>query len=179
MRNDNLYLIVLLFAPMSLASFGGGMAIVSEVQHQAVVVQHWMTDREFMNLFAISRAAPGPGSMLVTLIGWHVAGWSGALAATAAIFLPSAILCAVLAFFWNRHREKSWLKLLERSLVPIGVGCLLAGMLTVAAIVSDSPVAIAIAAGSVCICLLRPQSHPLILMAVGAAINVVGFATTS
>lgn len=172
MRNDNLLLIALIFTPMSLASFGGGMAIVSEVQHQAVVVQNWMTEREFLNLFAIARAAPGPGSMLVTLVGWHVGGWSGALVATAAIFLPACLFAGVLAFFWNRHRQKPWLKLLERSLVPIGVGCLVAGMLTIATIVSETGIAIAIAAASVVFCLFRPQIHPLLLMAVGAAANV-------
>ena len=45
--------------------------------------------REFADFFALSRAAPGPGSMLVALIGWKIAGLTGALVATAALYLPA------------------------------------------------------------------------------------------
>ena len=53
--------LIAVFAPLSLVSIGGGPAIIAEMQHQAVTVQGWMTQREFADLFAISRAAPGPG----------------------------------------------------------------------------------------------------------------------
>ena len=65
---------------------------------------------EFIDLFALSRAAPGPVSMLITLIGWKVAGLPGASVATAALFGPSSVLCYVLARIWNAYRGKAWHK---------------------------------------------------------------------
>jgi len=75
--------LTLVFAPLSLLSIGGGAALLAEIEHQSVAVHAWTTQREFADLFAISRAAPGPGTMLSTLIGWKVAGFAGALTATA------------------------------------------------------------------------------------------------
>jgi chromate transporter len=63
------------FAPLSLLTIGGGQSVVADIQRQVVDVHHWMTAREFVDLFAISRMTPGPGSLLATLIGWHVAGF--------------------------------------------------------------------------------------------------------
>ena len=93
MRDDTLIALVLVFVPLSLLSIGGGSAIIAAIQHEAVVVRGWIDSREFINLFAIARAAPGPGTMLGTLIGWKVAGWAGAIVATLALYLPSSLLC--------------------------------------------------------------------------------------
>ncbi|TMJ67786.1 MAG: chromate transporter [Alphaproteobacteria bacterium] len=82
--------LTLVFAPLSLLSIGGGASLLAEIEHQSVGVHAWTTEREFANLFAISRAAPGPGTMLSTLIGWKVAGLAGALTATIALYLPIA-----------------------------------------------------------------------------------------
>ncbi|MEI9804123.1 MAG: chromate transporter [Pseudolabrys sp.] len=88
------------------------------IQHQVVDVHHWVTAREFVDLFALSRASPGPGTMLATLIGWHVWGWTGALLATLGLFLPSSLLCYSVVRVWNRHRGKEWHTALERGLGP-------------------------------------------------------------
>ena len=49
------------FAPLSLLTIGGGQSVVADIQRQVVDVHHWMTAREFVDLFAISRMTPGPG----------------------------------------------------------------------------------------------------------------------
>src|SRR3979409_630511 len=125
MRNlgDSLVALGLVFAPLSLLSFGGGNAVIADIAHQAIAVQGWTSEREFADLFALSRAAPGPGSMLAALIGWKAArrprapgpgsmraarsGWKaagipGALVATLAFYLPSAALVLVVVRLWGR-----------------------------------------------------------------------------
>ena len=91
MRENALWSLIVVFVPFSLVSIGGGPSIFAGIQHQSVEVYHWVTAREFVDLFAIARAAPGPGSMLVTLLGWKVAGWTGAIVATLALFVPSSL----------------------------------------------------------------------------------------
>ena len=96
--------LIFVFGPLSLLSIGGGASLLAEIEQQAVGVHHWTTQRQFADLFAISRAAPGPGTMLSALIGWKVAGWAGALTATVALYLPSSLLVYGAARMWGRWR---------------------------------------------------------------------------
>src|SRR5690242_6628716 len=105
---DSLVALAVVFAPLSLLSFGGGNAVLADIAQQSIVVRHWTSEREFADLFALSRAAPGPGSMLATLIGWRVAGIGGALVATIAFYLPSALLVFAAARLWGRWRGSFW-----------------------------------------------------------------------
>src|SRR5215217_9550669 len=100
--SDTLIALGLVFAPLSLLSFGGGNAVIADIAQQAVTVQGWTSEREFADLFALSRAAPGPGSMLAALIGWKAAGVAGAGVATLAFYAPSAILVFAAARLWDR-----------------------------------------------------------------------------
>jgi len=70
------------FALLSLLAFGGIGAVTPEIHRVAVEQLHWLSEREFVDYFAIAQGAPGPNVLFVTLIGWHVAGIAGALVAT-------------------------------------------------------------------------------------------------
>src|SRR6266446_1883773 len=89
---ETLIALAVVFVPLSLLSFGGSNAVLADIAHQSIIVHGWTSEREFADFFALSRAAPGPGSMLAALIGWKAAGIAGALVATLAFYLPSALL---------------------------------------------------------------------------------------
>jgi chromate transporter len=154
--------LILVFGPLSLFSIGGGASLLAEIEHQSVAVHHWTTHREFADLFAISRAAPGPGTMLSTLIGWKVAGWSGALTATLALYLPSSLVAFGVSKMWGRWRGSPWHGAIERGLAPIAAGLVLAGGLAVLQAAGGAAVWAA-AAVSTAVLLARPQLNPLIL----------------
>jgi chromate transporter len=170
---DNPYLtLILVFVPFSLVSIGGGASIFAGVQHQSVDVYHWITAREFVDLFALARGAPGPGSMLITLIGWKVAGFPGALVATAALFIPSSVLCYVLARVWNAHRGKTWHKALEIGLAPIGTGLILAGAIAVLRLAGASVASWILAGAAALVLVILPRTHPLLLLGTGGSLFV-------
>ena len=123
--------LVVLFVPLSLLSFGGGASILAPMHDATVIAHQWLSPREFVDYFAISRASPGPGAMMVTLVGWKVAGWSGAIVATLAMFLPSSLLCYRLAKLWNGLRGTALHTALEQGLMPIGTGLALAGAILI------------------------------------------------
>lgn len=163
--------LALVFAPLSLVSIGGGPAVLAEMQYQAVVVHNWVSQREFGDLFAISRAAPGPGALLATLIGWRAAGWLGALIVSLAFFLPSTVLVYVAARSWNRLRGSAWHAAIEEGLVPVAAGLVLAGAL--AALQSADALAWGTAL-IVAVCrLLRPKLHPLVFLGLGGIFSAV------
>ena len=93
------------FALLSLVSIGGANAVLPEIRRQIVDVQGWMNDAAFANLFAISNAAPGPNIILVSLIGWQLAGLAGLLVATLAIMIPSCSLAFFVGRAVNRWSE--------------------------------------------------------------------------
>jgi chromate transporter len=122
--------LILVFAPLSLFSFGGGQAIIADMQVQ-VVSQGWMTAPQFAELFALSRAAPGPSTLIAALIGWQVAGFVGALVGTLAIYVPSSIVMYGAVRWWHAQADSPWRGALQRGLAPIAMGLVFAGALSV------------------------------------------------
>jgi len=67
----------LVFGTASLLSFGGGNAIVPQLQLETVGTYGWLTAGQFADSFAIAQAAPGPSTLLVSLLGYDAAGLAG------------------------------------------------------------------------------------------------------
>jgi chromate transporter len=122
--------LILVFAPLSLVSFGGGQAIMADMQVQ-VVERGWMTPQQFADVFALSRAAPGPSTLIAALIGWQVAGFAGALVGTLAIYVPSSIVMYGAVRWWHARADSPWRDALQRGLAPVAMGLVFAGALTV------------------------------------------------
>jgi chromate transporter len=164
--DDVLLALFLVFVPLSLISVGGGAGILGDIQQQVVVVRGWMTAREFQDAFAISRVAPGPGILIVTLIGWHVAGLLGAITATVAVILPSSILIYALAHYWHSGKRKRWQKALSRGLAPIAAGLILASVVRLLSHADGQVVAWLVAAG-VGVAAYKAKVSQILLLAVG------------
>jgi chromate transporter len=179
MREGALLTLVAVLAPLSLVSFGGACSIYAPLQHQTVDVLQWLTPREFVDLFAIARVTPGPGSMLATLIGFKVAGLAGAAVATLALYLPSSLICFAVARVWNRYRGRPWHQPFEDGLAPIGAGLLFAGVVAVLRLGASGqlwPLSCGIAATVAATLTLRPRLHPSWLLLGGALLFVLASA---
>jgi chromate transporter len=174
MRDNPYFTLVAVFVPFSLISFGGGPSIFAGIQHQAVDVHRWVSAREFVDLFAISRGAPGPGTMLATLIGWKAAGWWGAVVATLGLFIPSSLLCYGIARVWGRYRGRRWHTAVEQGLAPIGAGLLMAGVISIFRVAEMGPMAVALAVASAGVTLFVTGIHPLVVLGTGALLFVLG-----
>jgi chromate transporter len=111
-----------LFAMLSMLAFGGGAGVIPDMQRAAVDHYHWLSAREFLDMFAISRAAPGPGSLIVLLIGLKAAGLAGAAVSFTAMFAPSCLAVHLVARYWHRAARAAWRALVERALAPVAVG---------------------------------------------------------
>jgi chromate transporter len=173
MRNDDLLItLFLIFLPLSLLSVGGGATIIAPLHQQAVVIHGWLTEQQFVEVFAISRAAPGPGSMIVPLVGWKVTGWTGALVSSIGMFLPSSILVYGVARLWNRYRGTVIHAALERGLAAVAAGLILAGTLAIFQSAGSGWLAILIAFGSAGILYWR-NINPLYLLFGGGALYAV------
>src|SRR3954453_11101849 len=111
-----------LFAMLSMLAFGGGAGVIPDMQRAAVDQHHWLTAKEFLAMFAISRAAPGPGSLIVVLIGLKAAGLAGAAVSFAAMFAPSCLAAHLVARHWHGPAQAVWRAGGERAVASIAVG---------------------------------------------------------
>jgi chromate transporter len=93
---------------LALISFGGVNTVLPALHHQAVNEQHWMTDRDFANMFALASVSPGPNFMVLTLIGYRAAGVAGALVASFALCVPTSLLAFAVVKVWDRFKTAHW-----------------------------------------------------------------------
>src|SRR5687768_1014620 len=170
MRDDPLIQLIIVIAPLSLLAIGGASAIYAPLQHQTVDVHRWVTGREFLEMFAIARVTPGPGSMITTLIGWKVAGLVGALVATLALYVPCSVLCFTVARTWNRYRGTAWHTALANGLRPIGAGLMIAGGVAILRLEGSGWLGWVVAFVVMGVLLWRELIHPMILLLGGSAV---------
>ncbi len=91
-------------------TFGGGYAMVPLIEREAVEKHHWITDEDILNILAIAESTPGPISInSATFIGYKVAGFLGAAAATLGTALPSYLIISVLSLFIMQYKQIQWL----------------------------------------------------------------------
>ncbi len=139
------------FALLSLFAIGGANAAIPEMYRIAVHLEGWLTDQQFSDLFAIAQVTPGPNVIITTLIGYQVAGMTGALVATAAMVGPTCVATYFLTKVWDRFRDAPLRVAIQAGLVPISIG-LLAASAWIMALTTDTSwiaVGITVAAASV------------------------------
>ncbi len=171
--NQSLLRLALLFLQMSLLAFGGANTILPELQRQVVEVNHMMSAHTFAALFALAQAAPGPNMMVVSLIGWHVAGVSGAILTMICVIAPSSVLTFFVARAWYRFRDAPWRKAIQKGLLPVTAGLLLSSAaLLINATTLDWTLGLLTLA--VTVLLLTTKVHPMLVLGCAAALGAVG-----
>ena len=130
-----LYLqLFLSFFKIGLFGFGGGLAILSLIQHE-VEAHAWMSQQDFVDIVAISQVTPGPiGINCATYVGYTATGSIlGSLLATFAIILPSLIImlsiCRLYFFLSTRFRTNPYFQNTLRMLRFAVIGLIAAAAL--------------------------------------------------
>ncbi|GAB0116014.1 chromate transporter [Acidisoma sp. 7E03] len=118
--------LVLIFGELSFLAIGGASTTLPAMERAVVHQQHWMSAAEFVRLYALAQAAPGPNVLAVTLFGWQVAGIAGAIAATFAFLLPACSLAYGVGHLWVQFRDRRWRRVVQAGLVPVTAGLMLA-----------------------------------------------------
>ncbi len=112
----------LTFFKIGLFTFGGGYAMIPLIQRETVEKNHWINDEDILEIFAISESTPGPIAInTATFIGYRIAGFWGAFAATSGVVLPSFIIISIIA---NVLKEFSDLKVVKYAFWGIRAGVL-------------------------------------------------------
>jgi len=171
---DVLLELALRFGVLSLIAVGGATTVVPEMHRWLVESTSWVSDREFAQLYAIAQAAPGPNVLIVTLLGWKLAGLAGAVVATLAICAPSGLLTYGMAHVWHRCRAARWRIAVQAGMAPLTVGLILATGYILARAADSGWAAVAVTAATALV-VLTTRVNPLWLLGAAGAVGAFGW----
>lgn len=93
-----LWKLLIAFLKVGCFAYGGGPSMVPLIQQEAVEENGWYTNEQFADLLGMGNALPGPiATKLSAAIGYKAAGVLGAIVATTATVVPSALVLVCLA----------------------------------------------------------------------------------
>jgi chromate transporter len=109
----------------------------------------------------------------VTLIGYHVAGIAGALAATVAMCGPTAVLAYYVSRLLARSSHSRWPAIVQAALVPLSIGLMGASGL-ILAVASDRSWAAGLITVSAAALAFATRLNPLWMLLAGGAFGFAG-----
>lgn len=87
------------FLKIGAFTFGGGYAMIPMIQEEVVKKNHWVEDRDILDITAIAESTPGPIAVnSATFVGNKIAGFWGSFAATVGVVLPSFFIIYFISF---------------------------------------------------------------------------------
>lgn len=93
-----LWILFITFAKVGVMTFGGGAAMLPMLQREIVDKQHWATDEELMDYYAIGQCTPGVIAVnTATFVGQKQKGILGGIIATLGMIAPSLVIITILA----------------------------------------------------------------------------------
>jgi chromate transporter len=107
--------------------FGGGHVVLPLLEKE-LVPTGWISQDSFMAGYGAAQAIPGPLFTFAAYLGAIIGGITGALVATAAIFLPAFLLVVGVLPFWNSMRGSHRIQGAFMGINAAVVGILLAAL---------------------------------------------------
>ena len=162
------------FITAAFFSIGGGSALIPEFHRQIVDLNGWMTDASFAHAVALAQIAPGPNMLIVSLIGWNVAGVPGLLISTLAIIGPPGFLAFFVGRAVHRLSGETWLKAIKEALAPIVIGLMLASSIVISQAADHEVIGyvLTLSAGGY---IARFKRNPLWAIAAGAIVGLIAY----
>jgi chromate transporter len=106
-------------------------------------------------------------------MGYSVAGVAGALAATLAMCVPTAVLAYYVSRLLARSRQSRWPAIIQAALVPLSIGLMGASGLIVA-LASDRTVTAALVTAVAAVLAFATRLNPLWILLAGGCLGFAG-----
>ncbi len=165
----------LFFFKTGLLVFGSGLVIVPFLKTYVVDQFHWLGNREFLDSVAIGMISPGPVVITATFVGFLLAGFPGALAATIGIFSPAVLFTVFATPLLLRHRRSRGLSGFIRGVTVAVVGVLAGTTWLVArTAVGDALTTVMAVLGLAALILVPKLPEPL-LVGLGALVGLIAY----
>lgn len=112
--------LALSFARAGLFTFGSGYAMLALIEREVVGRSGWLTPSQFADLVAVAEVTPGPLTInIATFVGYRLAGFAGACAATLGLIVAPMAALIVIAHYYGSMRDLPAVDLAFRALRPV------------------------------------------------------------
>jgi chromate transporter len=167
-----LWPLFLVFAKAGSLLFGSGYVLLAFLQTDLVERLGWLTRAQLLDAIVAGQITPGPVFTTATFIGYHLAGWPGAVAATVGIFAPAFLFVALSGpIVPALRRSRVTAAVLDAiNVASLALMAAVTVLLARDAIVDTITLAIAAVAA---LLLLRFRVEPTLLIAAGGIIGVL------
>jgi len=160
------------FFRATILAYGGGPASIPLLEAEAVDHFRWLTREEFADALAAGNALPGPiVTKMAAYVGYHVAGWPGAVVAMLTSILPTALVMIALVGLLQRFWNSPILEGMLRGVRPVVWVLFISLAVDYVSFVQSVPALLIAAAAFVGLYVL--QLHPAILVAGALAVGAV------
>ncbi len=193
MSEADLWTVLLHFFGLSLMAVGGAISALPEM-HRFLVDEHqFLSEDQFVNSVALGQIAPGPNVMFVALMGWNIGlqsagglqagpwAWASAvglaIACLCCVLLPSSLLTYNITQWLHRERERVGVRAFKSGMAPIVIGLMTSTGWLMQSRHDHWPedIGLWLLMGGTVVAVLRTKIHLLWLLAVGAALGLLGW----
>jgi chromate transporter len=116
--------VFLQFLIIGATSFGG---VVPYLRENLVSKNHWVDDKEFVELLSISQSLPGLNATnMAILLGDRLKGWLGAVAGLVGVCVPGAVIMLAVGMFYKIHGDHAFVTDMLKGVAAAAAGLLLA-----------------------------------------------------
>jgi chromate transporter len=154
------------FTMLGLLAFGGGTAVLPQMQKATVETYGWLTDPQFRSIYSLSQVSPGPNMLMVLLIGYKLAGAVGAVVVGLSFFIPDCVLGVLVNRLWIHFEGSPWQLAVQRGVGPVAIGLMISGTYAIARISTTNEVTMGIAVVVFALLMWR-HMNPAVLVLVG------------
>jgi chromate transporter len=172
LHNLSILSLFLEFVKLGSMVFGSGYVLLAFLRNELITDLHWLTANQLLDAVAVGQFTPGPVFTTATFIGYILKGPTGALAATAGIFLPAFLFVAAAGRFVRKIRSSKTASAFLDGVNAAAIALMtFAGLqLAVAAIVDIFTATIALVSAWV---LLKYKTNSSWLVLAGAALGLI------
>src|SRR5215471_3284721 len=111
------------FLIIGATSFGG---VVPYLREGLISKNHWVDDKEFVELLSISQSLPGLNATnMAVLLGDRLKGWKGAAAGLFGVCLPGAFIMLFVGYFYHEHGDHALVTYALKGVAAAAAGLLL------------------------------------------------------
>ena len=160
-------LLFLFFFKIGCFTFGGGWAILAQMEQEFVDKRQWITKAELLEMVAVGKSVPG---IMITniamLFGYHVGGIFGGICSVVGITCPAILILSIVTVFYNSLKDNYWVTAaltgIRAAVIPI-IG---SAALSLGKDALRSRIAVAVLAGGFAFYMLGGSNIFLVLAAV-------------
>ncbi len=168
-----LWALARLFLKLGTTAFGGPAAHIAMLRHEVVERRNWMGESEFLDHLGASNLIPGPTSTeLVIHIGRKRGGWPGLLVAGTCFILPAALMVGALAWAYVRYGKLPAVAGLLYGVKPVVIAIVLQALWRLGRTAIKNVWLAVVAALTIVVAVTGV--HPLLVLAIGALLGLVG-----